>query len=91
MSYNVDKGLGVYFTGKSHVIVPTWFSRRDLLGHELDLSDTSGVTCCTQSAYLKGTSGSDSFRRRTETASMFQGCFESIDQFACVTADAEFA
>ena len=48
----------------------------------LDLSGTSGVTRCTQSAYLNGTSGSDSFLRRTETVSMFQGCFESIDQFA---------
>ena len=40
---------------------------------------------------LKGTSGLDSFRRRTETASMFQDCFESIDQFARVAAEAEFA
>ena len=48
----------------------------------LDLSDTSGVTHCTQSAYLNGTSGSDSFLRRTETASMFQGCCENINQFA---------
>ena len=34
----------------------------------LDLSDTSGVTRCTQSVYLNGTTGSDSFLRRTETA-----------------------
>ena len=39
----------------------------------LDLSDTSGVTRCTQSAYLNGTSGSDSILHRTETASKFQG------------------
>ena len=91
MNCNVDKGLGVCFTGKSHVTAPTWFSRRDLLGHKLDLSDTSGVTYCTQSANQKGTSGSDSFRRRTETDSTFQGCFERIDQFACVAADAVFA
>ena len=30
----------------------------------LNLSDTSGMTRCTQSAYLNGTSGSDSFLRR---------------------------
>ena len=34
----------------------------------LDLSDISGVTRCTQSVYLNGTTGSDSFLRRTETA-----------------------
>ena len=34
----------------------------------LDLSDTSGVTRRTQSTYFNGTSGSDSFLRRTETA-----------------------
>ena len=30
----------------------------------LNLSDTSGMTRCTQSAYPNGTSGSDSFLRR---------------------------
>ena len=39
----------------------------------LDLSDTSGETRCTQSVYLNGTTRSDSILHRTETASKFQG------------------
>ena len=46
----------------------------------LNLSDTSGMTDCTQSAYLNGTRGSDTFLRRTETASICSYC-ESINQF----------
>ena len=38
----------------------------------LDSSDTSGVTHCTQSVYLNSTTGSDSILHRTETVSKFQ-------------------
>ena len=41
MGYKVNKSLHVCFTGKSPVTVPTWISN-------LDLSDTSGVTCLVQ-------------------------------------------
>ena len=40
---------------------------------DLDLSDTPGVTRARIPHTMYGTSGSDSFLRRTETASMFQG------------------
>ena len=85
--FNDDKGLGVSFTEKSHATVPTWFSRRDFLGHESRSvrylwRDASHAVCILQR---------DSFLRLTKTVSMFQGCFENIDQFACVAVDAVFA
>ena len=47
----------------------------------LDLSDTSGVTRCTQSTYLNGTSGSDSFPHRTEVAVKDQSVACSVRTF----------
>ena len=57
-----------------------------------NLSDTSGVTRCTQSTYLNGTSGSGSFLHRTEIASMFQGLQNSFSLKAAeAAADDTFA
>ena len=85
--FNDDISLGVSFTEKSHATVPTWFSRREFLGQE----SRSVRYLWRDASYAVCILHRDSFLRRTKTDSMFQGCFESIDQFACVSADAVFA
>ena len=70
-----QRGLGVFltrFTWMSLVTVHPSSHGEISLVTNLDSSDTSGVTRCTQSVYLNCTTGSDSILHRTETASKFK-------------------